>query len=93
MKFIVKQNLANPVTLMRRWGYHPIKGGESFVRLLARSAFPRFHIYFKSLSDGLEISLHLDQKKPTYQENKAHSGENQGDILEKEKQRIIKTIL
>lgn len=89
MKFVIKNNLENPLVLMRRLGYHPVKGGESFVRLLARSAFPRLHIYFKPAKGGLEISLHLDQKRPSYSEHTAHSGDYQGEVLDQEKERIL----
>jgi len=37
---------------------------------------------------GRTINLHLDQKAPCYQGSSAHAGEYEGEILEKEKERI-----
>ena len=89
MKFILNQNTENHLQLMRRLGYHPHSRGQSFARRLGRSEFPRFHAYLKSLPAGLEISLHLDQKGACYEQQTAHSGDYDGDLLVTEKQRLL----
>jgi len=80
--------------LMRECGYrlieNPHQGGErSFARSLNWGHFyPRFHVYLNSLSQGLEINLHLDMKKPSYEGTTAHSGEYDGKLVEDEIHRI-----
>ena len=37
---------------------------------------------------AIEINLHLDQKKPSYEGAAAHSGEYEGELVEKEAERI-----
>lgn len=80
---------------MRVCGYkeisNPHKNGEiSYARALEASRFyPRFHIYIKNISEQeVEISLHLDMKKPSYAGTTAHSGEYDGELVDREAQRI-----
>ena len=71
--------------------YNPHKQNEvSYARSLEASRFyPRFHIYIeKIVNDGIEISLHLDMKKPSYAGTSAHSGEYDGDLVDREAQRL-----
>jgi hypothetical protein len=89
MKFIIKSNKQNHVILMRSLGYHLVKRGESFAKRLASGEFPRLHVYLKDVADGLQLSIHLDQKAACYTGSTAHSGDYDGDILEQEKQRIL----
>ena len=87
MKFIIKNtNGENIVNLARKIGYFYI--GSSFIRPLERSGYPRFHLYISEKNDGLIFNLHLDQKRPTYKDAPAHSGEYEGPIVEKEAERI-----
>lgn len=96
MKFVIKNtSRENLATLMRRIGYHFIgtdKGGSqlSFVRSWSSFAYPRFHIYLKENKEMGEtfLSLHLDQKKPSYKGAPAHSADYEGEVLEKEAERI-----
>jgi len=78
---------------MRRAGYHPVDGKKEgelvFVRTLGPSEYPRFHAY---VSDGT-INLHLDQKRPVYKGTPAHAAEYEGEIVEKEAQRIKNIIM
>ena len=104
MKFELKGPFKeNVYNLMRRIGYHfqnEEKEREelSFVRPLA--GYPRFHIYLKidgSTGSPQEIknlifNLHLDQKRPIYKGAPAHSGEYEGEIVEKEAERIKQTL-
>lgn len=89
MKFIIpdpdkKRNLVN---LLRGIGYHfdGSKGSElTFYHSVSSGLFPRFHIYIKEATDGWEANIHLDQRKPSYEGSHAHSGEYEGEIIEKE---------
>jgi len=93
MKFIVDDKRETIVSLGRKIGYRPMgeeNGEYSLVRELDGNKYPRFHIYAKrnGTSDEFIINLHLDQKMPSYEGSHAHSGEYEGDTVEKEAQRI-----
>ncbi len=92
MKIKIEAIKENPVSLLRRMGYiFQRKEGEemSFVRPLAQSGYPRFHMYVKVDAVDLIISIHLDQKKNTYGENTRHHGEyEESPVLEEEVRRI-----
>jgi len=94
MKFGLKNN-ANVLALTRKIGY-VIRGKKKeeldCVRYLSSQSYPRFHLYIKEDGDNLRFNLHLDQKKPSYKGSSAHSGEYEGDLIEKEKERILKII-
>jgi hypothetical protein len=82
MRFIVENITTNPVNLLRRAGYtfQRNEGSEmSFVRPLATSGYPRFHIYASATDAALTISIHLDQKKETYGSDTRHHGEYEDD--------------
>ncbi|PIT86230.1 MAG: hypothetical protein COU33_04325, partial [Candidatus Magasanikbacteria bacterium CG10_big_fil_rev_8_21_14_0_10_43_6] len=61
---------------------------ESYVRVLSRGGYPRFHCYVEVLETGFRINLHLDQKRPSYGEHTAHSGEYDGAVVEREAERL-----
>ncbi len=91
----IKENIG---VAMRGAGYHKIaKEGQNsrlnFVKLLSRAGYPRFHIYLKESKAEYIFSLHLDQKRPVYRGAKAHSGEYEGGILEKETKRIQQSLI
>jgi hypothetical protein len=68
----------NPVSLLRRAGYTFQRHEQeemSFVRPLARSGYPRFHMYAHLEGSVLVINFHLDQKRETYGESTRHHGE------------------
>ncbi len=94
MKFSIKPNpQENLIVLMRKLGYHFLKEKESessFIKVLAKSGYPRFHIYLKEDRNKKEVifNLHLDQKKPIYKNVRAHSGEHEGRIVKEEAERI-----
>lgn len=96
MKFGVKNRSGeNVVNLMRRVGYHfqgkdDEKGELIFIRPLHGVPYPRFHIYLKENKETGKIffNLHLDQKRPIYKGTPAHGGEYQGEVVEKEAERI-----
>lgn len=86
----------NAYNLMRQAGYHPHEterekdGESSFARRLSSADYPRFHAYVSRGTSEQEvvINLHLDQKKPIYKGVSAHSGEYDGELVEKEAERI-----
>ena len=91
-----KQNLYN---LMQQCGYHfnrQSNGELVFSRIIgtSRSGYPRFHVYVRTdeVSQQTFIKLHLDQKKPIYKGVSAHAAEYEGEVVEKEADRI-KSIL
>lgn len=99
MKILIKNIRENPASALRRCGYHFERnlqetGEMSFARTFGAGGFPRFHAYVKtdpSTSSGLikmQINLHLDQKKPAYAGTHAHSGEYEGELVEREASRI-----
>jgi hypothetical protein len=95
MKFSIKEGLTrdNIYNLMRKIGYHFQEKNEPkseliFIKPLAGNDYPRFHIYLKIKNKNLIFNLHLDQKKPTYEGTPAHAGEYEGEIVEKEIERI-----
>jgi len=92
---ITFQSQENIQNIMRHCGYFFIKQEQNelaFVRPLssAGSGYPRFHIYvnMEKFPHETQINLHLDQKKPVYRGTTAHSGEYEGEIVEKETERI-----
>lgn len=87
-----KTKTKNPAALLRQAGYHPEtdrRTGEiSFVRNIDGRDFPRFHIYAEEKENGWQINLHLDQRRPSYSGTSAHTGEYDGEVVEKETTRI-----
>jgi len=96
MKFQIKKVNTGIKNFMRVCGYkeihNPHKQNEtSYARSLEASRFyPRFHVYIQEIAESgkLEISLHLDMKKPSYEGVSAHSGEYDGELVAREAQRI-----
>jgi len=64
------------------------KEKEEFIFTRPPRGYPRFHIYLKIENKNLIFNLHLDQKKPIYKGATAHSGEYEGELIEKEAERI-----
>jgi len=94
MKFRVPKTKTNIMVRMKSVGYSFLrKSGNqlSFAKSLSRGGYPRFHIYL-TLNEGIEINLHLDQKKPVYSGTTAHGGEYEGDLVEKEVDRLKKEL-
>jgi hypothetical protein len=96
MKFSIELKKETPLNFLRRCGYAPEgqdqKTGEfRFSRPLRGARYPRFHLYVNALvhSQTITLSLHLDQKQPSYQGSSAHSGEYDGALVEAETKRIL----
>ena len=78
--------------ILQRAGYKHIvdrnTGKESYVKVLGKTGYPRFHLYFEEDDDKIVFNLHVDQKRPSYKNQKAHSGEYDGSVVEEEFKRI-----
>lgn len=85
-------SIPNEIQFLRQAGYHfhsdPVMGKESFSRRLGPNHYPRFHIYIHKAGNELTFDLHLDQKKVSYAGHRAHSGEYDGPLVERELKRL-----
>ncbi len=94
MKLILDKNILDqaPEQLLRQAGYTYIMdrhtGQESYVRRLNRGFYPRFHLYFNEQNNQIILNLHLDQKQASYEGVHAHNAEYDGELVEKEMERI-----
>jgi hypothetical protein len=83
---------ANVGVAIQRCGYarfrDPRTGQESYTRRLGSGFYPRFHLYVEERSNEVVLSLHLDQKQPSYGAGHAHSGEYEGEMIETEARRL-----
>ncbi len=89
MKFQVQNKTKeNMHTLLREARYRPHADG--YVRPLGPNFYPRFHLYVRDdkSSNIIDMSIHLDQRKPRYQGTTAHNADYDGDVLVKESGRI-----
>jgi hypothetical protein len=97
MKIKVENKLSqNIYALLRRLGYLPIKdrlsGKSSFVRKIASSHYPRFHLYISEESDSVIFDLHLDQSPSRYQGQTAHNADYDSQQVRDELGRIYQII-
>lgn len=92
MEFVIKKLSKGTNDIMRQIGYIPAyfqKQGEvSIVRKVGRNDYPRFHVYITQRGADMNFSLHLDQKKPSYEGQTGHSGDYDGPVVEGEIERI-----
>lgn len=98
MKFEIKNISKSINEIMRTIGYTPAyfqnDGEFSVIRKLSGGEYPRFHLYieeaknYKLEAKSYVFNLHLDQKKPSYKGHTGHSGEYEGEVVEREAQRI-----
>lgn len=94
MKIIFpKIKIKDPEAAIRRCGYglkvDRYGGGRSFTRHPDRTVlYPRFHIYIEDKGENWVFDLHLDQRAPVYRGVKAHAGEKDGEVVERESGRI-----
>src|SRR3989339_205005 len=85
LPFEFKTNLR---IFMRRAGYAEFNDFNankiSYAKRLGTDFYPRFHVYINQ-KDGFDfLSLHLDQKKASYAGSRAHNGEYDGELVERE---------
>ena len=90
LPFEFKTNLR---IFMRRAGYAEFNDFNankiSYAKRLGTDFYPRFHVYINQ-KDGFDfLSLHLDQKKASYAGSRAHNGEYDGELVEREAQRLL----
>ncbi len=92
MQVTVPPLRANLAAVLNRLGYHENKFSSSrdrnFVRRLGSGHYPRFHLYVFENGQGIRLSLHLDQKQPSYEGTHAHGGEYEGQLVSEEIGRI-----
>jgi len=91
MQFIIPKQQVNILTLTRRLGFRPLLSKDSefnCIRPLSGLDYPRFHLFIKEDNQNWIFDLHLDQKKPSYSGSVAHSGEYDGELIEREIARI-----
>jgi len=90
MRLNFKNIKDSPLNLMRRVGYSFVgrderTGEEGYQRRLSSGDYPKFHAFVKKDGDFVFVNLHLDQKRPSYGGQTAHSGEYEdSELLEKE---------
>lgn len=80
---------------MRRLGYGEHRGGDgqySYARRVSGAMFPRYHVYVEQKENGMTVSLHVDQKAPSYEGTHAHAGEYEGQLVEREMKWIASQI-
>lgn len=107
MKFKINLSGKTVLNAMRSCGYAPAYAPSTslgasagkpdefaFHRFLAGRSYPKFHLYCKVSDDKKSalLNLHLDQKQPSYKGTRAHSGEYEGELIEREAARIQQTI-
>ena len=88
--FSFKVNIKN---FLQKAGYsiqfQRLTGRMSFIKRLTSDSYPHFHVYVeKDIQGHSYLSLHLDQKKPSYPLSHPHSGEYSGKVVEKEMRRL-----
>lgn len=81
------------IKLIKHSGYAEFKdrraGQTSYTRRLGPYLYPRFHLYInQETNKEVILTLHLDQKQPSYRGCSSHSGEYDGELVEKEAIRI-----
>jgi hypothetical protein len=67
-------------------------GKTSYAKRIHRDFYPRFHVYIQTEGETVIFNLHLDQKRPIYEGVTAHSGEYDGEVVEREGERIASSI-
>ncbi|MBI2038065.1 MAG: hypothetical protein HYT15_04030 [Candidatus Magasanikbacteria bacterium] len=98
MQIKFSQNeIKDPEKSILRCGYAKIidrrMGKTSFAKRIHRDFYPRFHVYIKVEGGSVIFDLHLDQKRPIYEGVTAHSGEYDGEVVEREAERIKSMML
>ena len=95
LKFDKNKLTATAAHSLQRAGYKYVadrnSGQESFIKVLGNTGYPRFHLYIEESGDKMILNLHLDQKRPRYKGQPAHSGEYEGSVVEEEAERLKKS--
>ncbi len=92
-----QEEIKDPEKSILRCGYAKIidrrMNKTSFAKRIHRDFYPRFHVYIKTEGGKVIFDLHLDQKRPIYEGVTAHSGEYDGEVVEREAQRVKNSVL
>ncbi len=92
MELILKHTDKSIHDIMELTGYttvHFQKEGEfSIVRLLKKSGYPRFHLYGVQQNSTIILNLHLEQRKPPYENVDGHTGDSDSPAVKEEMERI-----
>ncbi len=93
MDIVISNPSDSVLNIMRRAGYHfdrqdSSTGDDSYIARLSGAFYPRFHVYVRSDDKGVVLRLHLDQKRPSYPGSHAHNAEYDGDVVEREGERL-----
>jgi len=83
---------------LQREGYfaslHSQTGRLNFTKRLTSADYPHYHLYIEKNMDGSSyLTLHLDQKKPSYQGARAHNADYSGQVVEGEARRLQSRIM
>lgn len=92
MQLKIKANFKeNLDQILRDCGYrlHPKYENSYIKRLSSTNFYPRWHLYIENKNNIYYFNLHLDQKKASYEGQKAHSGDYEDNIVKEEAKRII----
>ena len=94
MKFTISQlQVSNPDVFLRRCGYarHSDRYSReiSYTKRLGQGLYPRFHIYYSIQENKIVFNLHLDQRTTRYNNQTAHAGEYDSDLVKQEKELIL----
>jgi hypothetical protein len=91
---ISKKVVYDPERFIRRCGYGLIMNRKtqqkSYVKRFDRDLYPRFHVYVDDRGDDWQFNLHLDQRQTVYEGVTAHGGDYDGEVVEREADRIKK---
>ncbi len=94
MKIVLKNPQINPLNLARKIGYRtPRYSRDNKLNFIRGDNYPRFHIYLEEKNEDYIINLHLDQKKASYKGSHAHNAEYEGEVVEREAERIKSILL
>lgn len=90
---LAKIAVPDPEQFIRRAGYgflfdRKTRAIKSFVKRVHRDLYPRFHLYLEDKGDVWQLNLHLDQRATVYEGVTAHAGEYDGEVVEREAERI-----
>jgi hypothetical protein len=91
MKFVFKRPAVNIIDLFRQAGYSyrgTNNGDMNFIKRVGIDEYPHYHIYVKDLGEEIVLNLHLDQKAPSYEGAAKHNAEYEGELVEREMERI-----
>jgi hypothetical protein len=95
MKFTFEKGEANIIDLFQKAGYsyRGVNNGDmSFIKRAGRDEYPHYHIYVKTEGENVILNMHFDQKRPSYEGASAHNADYDGELVEKEMERIKEVI-